>query len=208
MSLQAEKILIFDGACGSNLQTMDIPTAAWDGREGCNEYLNVSAGEIIQQLHSDFLAAGCNVIETNTFGASRIVLDEYDLADRVDEINRAAVNNARAAVAASDRQAWVAGSAGPTTKLPSLGHISVAALAEAHREQFRALLDAGVDLLILETCQDLLQAKTAVIAARDVMDDLGLEVPLMVSLTIETTGTMLVGADIAAAATSLAPLGL
>lgn len=208
MSIHEQPILIFDGACGSNLQTMEIPDSAWPGREGCNEYLNVTAGEIVQDLHGRFLAAGANVIETNTFGASSVVLAEYDLQDQVEAINLAAVKNARAAIDASGRDAFIAGSIGPTTKLPSLGHISVDDLAKAFREQMHALVAGGVDLLIIETCQDLLQARTAVIAAQDVMNALGREVPVMVSLTIETTGTMLVGADVAAAATSLQPLGL
>jgi 5-methyltetrahydrofolate--homocysteine methyltransferase len=187
---------------------MDIPDSAWQGREGCNEFLNVSAPEIVQTLHGMFLDAGSNVIETNTFGASSVVLAEYDLQDQVEAINLAAVKNARAAIEACGRQAWVAGSVGPTTKLPSLGHIGVDELAEAFRGQIRALLSGGVDLVIVETCQDLLQARTAVIAAQETMAELKREVPIMVSLTIETTGTMLVGADVAAAATSLQPLGL
>jgi 5-methyltetrahydrofolate--homocysteine methyltransferase len=207
MDLQDRPLLIFDGACGSNLQEMNLPASAWGQYEGCNEYLNLSAPEAIVSLHESFLDAGAMVLETNTFGASRIVLAEYGLEERVAEINHAAVENARKACG-SREAAWIAGSVGPTTKLPSLGHISPDDLMAALREQIRALVEAGVDTLILETCQDLLQAKLAVIGAREVLEELSRDVPLMVSITVEGTGTMLVGAEVAAAAATLEPFGL
>lgn len=202
--LEAQSILIFDGACGTNLQRMAIPDSAWQGREGCNELLNVTAPAVIQALHRSFVEAGAQVIETNTFGASSIVLAEYDLADRVAEINTAAVANARAAIAGRPG-VYVAGSLGPTTKIPSLGHIGVEALAAAYAEQTRALAEAGADCLIIETCQDLLQIKTALIAVYETLERLGLDLPVLVSVTIERTGTMLVGSDIAAVAATLEP---
>jgi methionine synthase I (cobalamin-dependent) len=119
MAFLDEKILLFDGACG-NLQRMEIPASAWEGRDGCNEFLNVSAPEVIREWHSSFLSAGAKVLETNTFGANAIVLAEYGLAGRVEEINRAAVENAREAIRRHAGPAHVAGSIGPTTKLPSL----------------------------------------------------------------------------------------
>ena len=206
MKVQDEPLLILDGACGTNLQEMDIPTKAWDGREGCNEVLNLTAPEIITALHAGFVEAGAMVIETNTFGASRIVLQEYGLENQVEAINKAAVTNARMAI--GKEKAYVAGSMGPGTKLPTLGHITVEELAEAYIEQIEALVKGGVDMLILETCQDLLQVKTALVTCFDTLDKLQTQLPVMASITIERTGTMLVGTDIAAAAVTFEPYPL
>ncbi len=200
-------LLIVDGACGTNLQEMAIPPQAWDGREGCNEILNLSAPEHIIALHRGFVEAGAMVIETNTFGANRIVLEEYGLQDQAIAINQAAVANARTAIGGK-ANTYIAGSIGPGTKLPSLGHIEVDALASAYTEQIEALLSAGVDLLIVETCQDLLQIKTALVACFAAVERLRPEVPVMASITIERTGTMLVGTDIAAAAATFEPFPL
>lgn len=200
-------VLVFDGACGTTLQTMNLPASVWQGKDGCNEYLNLSAPAAIVDLHRMFFEAGAQVVETNTFGASRIVLAEYGLEDRVREINAAAVANAHKAMAGLQGR-FVAGSIGPTTKLPSLGHISRDALYAALQEQIEALLDAGVDLLVFETCQDLLQLKTCLVAAYDSFDRLSRSVPVMASVTLERTGTMLVGTDIAAAAVALEPFPL
>lgn len=198
------KVLILDGACGTNLQEMNIPPSAWAGKEGCNELLNLTAPESIVALHRGFVEAGAMVLETNTFGANRIVLEEYGLHDQVENINRAAVVNARAAIGDQDN-VYVAGSVGPGTKLPSLGHIPVETLAAAYAEQLHALVAAGVDLLIIETCQDLLQLKVAMITCFEILEKIQAEIPVMVSVTIERTGTMLVGTDIAAAAVTLEP---
>ncbi len=202
-----EPLLVLDGACGTNLQRMSIPASAWAGREGCNEWLNVAAPDVVEDLHRSFVDAGARVLETNTFGANSIVLAEYGLEGRVAEINAAAVARARKAIAGRPGR-WVAGSVGPTTKLVSLGHTTVDALGASYHEQMRALLDAGVDALIVETCQDLLQVKTAVIAALGAMRELRREVPLMVSVTIEQTGTLLVGSDIGAVCATLEPFPL
>lgn len=204
MSFGEEKVLLFDGACGTNLQEVVIPDEAWQGCEGCNELLNLTAPETIVALHKSFLDAGAMVVETNTFGASSIVLDEYGLADRVAAINRAAVANARAAI--GDRQGcYIAGSVGPTTKLPSLGHISVDDLSRSLAEQVRALVEADVDALVVETCQDLLQVKTALVASYGVLEAMGRDLPVLVSVTMERQGTMLVGSDIAAICATLEP---
>ncbi len=207
MTFSEQPLLIFDGACGTTLQLMKITDDDWNGSEGCNEVLNLSAPHHIIQFHSQMLDAGAMVIETDTFGASRIVLEEYGLQDKVREINARAVDNARRAIAGRPDK-YVAGSVGPGTKLPSLGHITVADLAAATREQVDALLEAGVDCLIIETCQDLLQVKTALIAAFDALDAAGLAVPVMVSVTIEQQGTMLVGSDIGAVVATLEPFPL
>ncbi|MHB1462851.1 MAG: homocysteine S-methyltransferase family protein [Armatimonadota bacterium] len=197
-----QPVMIFDGACGTNLQNMEIPSGAWQGCEGCNELLNVTAPEVIQSLHRSFVQAGAQLLETNSFGANSIVLAEYGLQDQVSQICQAAVQNAKAV--AGDKS-LVIGSMGPGTKLPSLGHISVQDLANAYRQQAEALLAAGADGLILETCQDLLQLKTALISCLDVLGSDAGNIPLFVSVTIEATGTMLVGSDIAAVATTVEP---
>lgn len=207
MTISDHPILIFDGACGTNLQEMSIPDEAWNGCEGCNEILNLHAPEVIIQLHKNMLDAGAMVVETDTFGASSVVLAEYGLQNRVREINRLAVENARAAIAGRAGK-YVAGSVGPGTKLPSLGHISVEELARSTREQVEALLEAGVDCLIIETCQDLLQTKTALISAFEVLDSGKIDLPVLASVTIEQQGTMLVGSDIAAVVATLEPFNL
>ena len=203
-SLSDEPLLIFDGACGTNLQLMEIPAGAWENREGCNELLNITAPDIITALHASFIEAGAQVLETNTFGATGIVLAEYGLADKMAEINAAAVRNARRAIGGRPGR-YVAGSLGPTTKLVSLGHVPQDVLAEAYHGQAEALIGAGADAIIIETCQDLLQVKTAVIAVLDAARAAGREVPILVSVTIEQTGTMLVGADIGAICATLEP---
>ena len=199
-----KKLLILDGACGTSIQNMDLPASAWDDYEGCNEYLNLSCPEKITAMHREFLEAGADIIETNTFGASSIVLSEYGLEDRVEEINTAAVKAARKAVEEFGH-GWIAGSCGPGTKLPSIGHITVDDVYKAYKQQITALVKAGVDLVMLETSQDILQLKTALIAARDVMEEENRDVPLIISVTIEKTGTMLAGTDIAAAAAIIEP---
>ena len=207
MTLADQELIIFDGACGTNLQQMQIPDEVWAGCEGCNEILNLTAPEFIVALHQSMYEAGAMVVETDTFGGSSVVLAEYGLQDKVKEINRCAVENARNAAGGKPGR-YVAGSIGPGTKLPSLGHIEVADLASSTREQAEALLEAGVDCLIVETCQDLLQTKTALVSVFDVLDAAKLELPVMASVTIEQQGTMLVGSDIAAVLATLEPYPL
>lgn len=207
MTFTEQPLLIFDGACGTSLQLMDITEKDWSGCEGCNEVLNLSAPRHIVEFHKSMLDSGAMVLETNTFGASRVVLAEYGLQDKVREINIRAVENARLAIAGRVDK-YIAGSVGPGTKLPSLGHIEVAELATATREQVEALLEAGVDCLIVETCQDLLQTKTALIAAFEILDRSDYDIPVMASVTIEQQGTMLVGSDIAAVVATLEPFPL
>ena len=204
MRVEEQGLLLFDGACGTNLQEMAIPEKAWQNCAGCNELLNLTAPEVIVALHESFLDAGAMVIETNTFGASSIVLEEYGIGDKVTEINRAAVANARKAIAGRKGR-YVAGSVGPTTKLPSLGHISVDDLASSLAGQMRALIEADVDILAIETCQDLLQVKSTLVACYELLDELDRDIPVMVSVTMERQGTMLVGTDIAAVCATLEP---
>ncbi|MEN8199993.1 MAG: homocysteine S-methyltransferase family protein [Thermodesulfobacteriota bacterium] len=208
MTFSEEPLLICDGACGTTLQTMEIDPTAWGEREGCNEYLNLSAPNTITELHRRFLEAGAMAVETNTFGASSLVLSEYGLENRVEEINHAAVACARKAVeefSTPERPRYIMGSIGPTTKLPVLGHISPQDLAATVSQQIDALVEAGVDALIVETCQDLLQIKTVLIACFDLLDMKGVDLPVLASVTFEQQGTMLVGTDIAAVCATIAP---
>ncbi len=207
MTFSDHPVLIFDGACGTNLQQMTIPDEAWGGCDGCNEILNLYGPEFIVKLHQSMVDAGAMVIETDTFGASSVVLAEYGMQDRVREINQLAVENARTAIAGHPDR-YVAGSIGPGTKLPSLGHIEVEELARSTREQVEALLEAGVDCLIVETCQDLLQTKTALISTFEVLAGANCELPVLASVTIEQQGTMLVGSDIEAVVATLEPFNL
>jgi 5-methyltetrahydrofolate--homocysteine methyltransferase len=201
-----QRVVVYDGAMGTNIQFRNpTPDDFW-GNEGCNELLVLSRPDIIRDIHASFFEVGCDVVETDTFGASRIVLAEYGLQERVAELNAAAVKLARSVAAdfsTSYKRRYVAGSIGPTTKLPSLEHISFDDMRAAYVEQISALIDAGVDVLLIETCQDLLQAKIATIAALDVMREKGKRLPLQVQVTLEASGTMLLGTEIGAALTTL-----
>ncbi|MDD5542307.1 MAG: methionine synthase [Acidobacteriia bacterium] len=204
-----DKILIFDGAMGTSLQTQGLSADDFWGKEGCNEYLVLSKPEAVRKVHAGFLEVGCEVVETDTFGATRIVLAEYDLADKAYELNVKAAQLAQAVARdysnGGSRPRFVAGSMGPTTKLPSLGHITFDAMAEAFREQARGLIDGGVDVLLIETCQDLLQTKAALAGTFSALEEARQKIPVMVQVTIENTGTMLLGTEIGAALTVLEP---
>ncbi len=207
----AERVVVFDGATGSNLQLRELSADDFGGLalEGCMDVLCATRPDVVADLHASFLDVGCDVVETNTFGAFSIVLAEYDIADRAYELNVSGARIARDVVSgyeADGRTRWVAGSMGPGTKLPSLGHIRFAELRDGYEVQARGLLDGGVDLLIIETCYDLLQAKAAMIGARRAMKDTGRLVPIQLQVTIETTGRMLVGSEIGAALTALGAL--
>jgi 5-methyltetrahydrofolate--homocysteine methyltransferase len=204
------RVLVYDGAMGSNLQNRNLTAADFWSKEGCNELLVLSRPDVIRDLHVSFLDAGCDVIETDSFGSTSIVLAEYALEDRTRELNLAAARLAREVAdkySIPDKPRFVAGSIGPTTKLPSLGHIGYDAMAAAYREQAEALIEGGVDVLLIETCQDLLQAKIALAACQDAMRDAregripstGRNVALQVQITLEASGTMLLGSEIGAA---------
>ena len=206
-------IIIFDGGTGTSFQNMDLTPSDFGGvdLEGCNENLVLSNPTVVEKVHKSFLASGCDVIETNTFGASSVVLDEYNLAHKAYEINKKAAEIAKNCVKQyrkSDKPKFVAGSIGPTTKLPTLGHISFDDLKDSYKEQIRGLLDGGIDLILIETCQDVLQIKSALLAAKESMEEKKVDLPIMVSITVEMTGTMLVGSDIASALTILEPFSI
>ena len=203
-----ERVVIYDGAMGTNIQKRNPTLDDYWGKENCSEVLVLSRPDIIRDIHADFFRVGCDIVETNTFGGSRIVLGEFDLADRVHEINVKAAQLAREVAqqfSTKDRPRFVAGSLGPTTKLPSLGHISFDAMVEAYEEQASALIEGGVDLLLVETAQDLLQAKIATIGVLEAMHKSGKRLPVTVQVTLQESGTMLLGTEIGAALTALEP---
>ncbi|BAT53066.1 5-methyltetrahydrofolate--homocysteine S-methyltransferase [Nostoc sp. NIES-3756] len=203
-------VIVFDGAMGTNLQTQNLTAEDFGGvqYEGCNEYLVHTKPEAVAKVHRDFLAVGADVIETDTFGATSIVLAEYDLADQTYYLNKTAAELAKKVAAefsTPEKPRFVAGSIGPTTKLPTLGHIDFDTMKTAFAEQAEALLDGGVDLFIVETCQDVLQIKAALNGIEEVFAKRGERIPLMVSVTMESMGTMLVGSEISAVLTILEP---
>ncbi|AXY68567.2 methionine synthase [Thermosynechococcus sichuanensis E542] len=207
---EPRRVIVFDGAMGTNLQAQNLTAEDFGGKEyeGCNEYLVISKPEAVAKVHRDFLAAGADVIETDTFGSSSIVLSEYHLGDRAYEISKKAAELAKSVAAefsTPEKPRFVAGSMGPGTKLPTLGHIDYDTLYTAFREQAAGLFDGGVDLFIIETCQDVLQIKAALNGVMAVFQERGERRPLMVSVTMEQQGTMLVGSEIGAALTILEP---
>src|SRR5437660_4891102 len=199
-------VVVYDGATGTNLQLRELSADDFGGSayEGCNEVLADTRPDVVADLHRSFFDVGVDVVETDTFGAFSVVLAEYGIAERAHELNVKAARIAREV--AGGYGGWVAGSMGPGTKLPSLGQIRFADLRDAYEVQARGLLEGGVDLLLIETCYDLLQAKAAMIACRRAMAGVEREVPLQVQVTMETTGRMLVGTEIGAALTSLVAL--
>jgi 5-methyltetrahydrofolate--homocysteine methyltransferase len=208
----AERVIIADGAMGTELQAADLSLADFDGHDGCNEVLNVTRPDVVRQVHRSYLAAGADCVTTNTFGANLGNLSEYGIADRITELSEAGARLAREAAdefsAADGRTRWVLGSIGPGTKLPTLGHVTFRELRDSYYENAAGLLRGGADGLIIETCPDLLQAKAAIIGAKRAVADLAPEAFVVASLTIETTGTMLLGTEIGAALTALEPLGI
>ncbi len=203
-------VIVFDGAMGTNLQVQNLTAEDFGGPEyeGCNEYLVITKPEAVATVHRSFLAAGADVIETDTFGGTSLVLAEYDLADRAYELNKTAAALARSIAdeySTPEKPRFVAGSMGPGTKLPTLGHIDFDSLQAAYVEQAQGLIDGGADLMLVETCQDVLQIKAALNAIEAAFEQTGKRLPLMVSITMEQQGTMLVGTEIAAALAILEP---
>src|SRR3989441_2398438 len=204
------RIVVFDGAMGTNLHAQDLTVDDYGGPEfeGCPEHLLISRPEAVEKVHAGFLEVGCDVVETNSFGGASIVLAEYQVAHLAYELNLKAAQLAkRVAIdfSTKEKPRWVAGSMGPTTKLPTLGHISFLDMKASYREQARGLLDGGADLLIVETCQDILQTKAALAAIFEEFESSKRRVPVIAQVTIEAFGTMLMGTEIGAALTALEP---
>ena len=206
-----ERVVIADGAMGTMLQAQNPSLEDFQNHEGCNEILNVTRPDIVKAVHEEYLKVGVDAIETNTFGANFANLAEYGIEDRIYELANAGAKLARQVAdqySTADKPRWVLGSLGPGTKLPTLGHTSYEKLKLAYEEASKGLIDGGSDALLIETTQDLLQAKAAVNGARDAIDKSGKDIVLIAQVTVETTGTMLMGSEIGAALNALEPLGI
>ncbi|GAA2765767.1 methionine synthase [Streptomyces paradoxus] len=208
----ATRVVVADGAMGTMLQAQDPTLEDFENLEGCNEILNLTRPDIVRSVHAAYFDVGVDCVETNTFGANLTALGEYDIPERVTELSEAGARIAREVAdeftRSTGQQRWVLGSMGPGTKLPTLGHTTFGAIRDAYQQNAEGLLAGGADALLVETTQDLLQTKASVIAARRAMEATGHSVPLIVSVTVETTGTMLLGSEIGAALTALEPLGI
>ncbi|ARZ70946.1 methionine synthase [Streptomyces albireticuli] len=208
----ASRVVVADGAMGTMLQAQDPSMEDFQQLEGCNEILNVTRPDIVRSVHEEYFAVGVDCVETNTFGANLAALGEYDVADRIFELSEAGARIAREVAdefAAGDgRTRWVLGSVGPGTKLPTLGHAPYDRLRDAYQRNVEGLVAGGADAILVETTQDLLQTKASVIGARRALRAAGADLPLLVQVTVETTGTMLLGSEIGAALTALEPLGI
>ncbi|HEX2204607.1 MAG TPA: methionine synthase [Longimicrobium sp.] len=219
LSALQERVVVFDGAMGTSIQRYELTAADFGGErlEGCNDYLVISKPKVIEEIHTSYMEAGCDVLETDTFRSNRITLGEYGLQDQVREINLAAARLARSVAdrfAARDgRPRFVAGSIGPSGFLPSasdptLGNITFAELVPVFEEQARALVEGGVDVLLIETSQDILEVKAAVFGCRAALRGAGRPVALQAQVTLDTSGRMLLGTDIGAAMVTLESLGV
>ncbi|MEU6068198.1 methionine synthase [Streptomyces sp. NPDC047082] len=208
----ATRVVVADGAMGTMLQAQEPTLEDFENLEGCNEILNLTRPDIVRSVHEAYFSVGVDCVETNTFGANHSALGEYDISDRVYELSEAGARVAREVAddftARDGRQRWVLGSMGPGTKLPTLGHAPYTTLRDAYQRNAEGLVAGGADALLVETTQDLLQTKAAVLGSRRALEALGLDLPLIVSVTVETTGTMLLGSEIGAALTALEPLGI
>ncbi|WP_329281457.1 methionine synthase [Streptomyces sp. NBC_00691] len=208
----AKRVVVADGAMGTMLQAADPTMDDFQNLEGCNEILNLTRPDIVASVHDAYFSVGVDCVETNTFGANLAALAEYGIEHQVYELSEAGARIARAAAdahtAADGRPRWVLGSMGPGTKLPTLGHVTYEPLREAFQQNAEGLVRGGADALLIETSQDLLQTKAAVIGARRALDWVGVDLPVIVQVTVETTGTMLLGSEIGAALTALEPLGI
>jgi 5-methyltetrahydrofolate--homocysteine methyltransferase len=209
LDILKQKVLVFDGAMGTSVQTLGLSAADFGGShlEGCNDYLVITRPDAIESIHASFLSVGCDVLETDTFRSNRLTLHEYQLQDRVVEINRAAAQLARRVAdqfSTSEQPRFVAGSIGPSGLLPStsdptLGNITYEELAEVFREQARGLIEGGVDVLLIETSQDILEVKAQVAGIRRCFAELNVRLPIQAQVTLDTSERMLLGTDITAA---------
>ncbi|MEV4555634.1 methionine synthase [Kitasatospora sp. NPDC049285] len=208
----ATRVVVADGAMGTMLQAQEPTLEDFEQLEGCNEILNVTRPDIVRSVHDAYFAVGVDCVETNTFGANHAALGEYDISDRVFELSEAGARIAREAAdahtAEDGRTRWVLGSIGPGTKLPTLGHTTFAVVREGFRLNAAGLIAGGADALLVETSQDLLQTKASILGCKAALAEAGLDLPILAQVTVETTGTMLLGSEIGAALTALEPLGI
>ncbi|MFF1911181.1 methionine synthase [Streptomyces sp. NPDC058239] len=208
----ATRVVVADGAMGTMLQAQDPTLEDFQDLEGCNEILNVTRPDIVRSVHQEYFAVGVDCVETNTFGANLAALGEYDIAERVFELSESGARIAREVAdeftASTGQQRWVLGSMGPGTKLPTLGHAPYTKLRDAYQQNAEGMIAGGADALLVETTQDLLQTKASIIGARRALEATGANLPVICSVTVETTGTMLLGSEIGAALTALEPLGI
>ncbi|MET8176888.1 methionine synthase [Streptomyces clavifer] len=208
----ATRVVVADGAMGTMLQAQDPTLEDFQNLEGCNEVLNATRPDIVRSVHEEYFAVGVDCVETNTFGANLAALGEYDIPERVFELSESGARIAREVAdeftASTGQQRWVLGSMGPGTKLPTLGHAPYDKLRDAYQQNAEGMIAGGADALLVETTQDLLQTKASVIGARRALEATGADLPVICSVTVETTGTMLLGSEIGAALTALEPLGI
>ncbi|MFJ9842815.1 methionine synthase [Kitasatospora sp. NPDC101155] len=207
----ATRVVVADGAMGTMLQAQDPTLEDFQNLEGCNEVLNITRPDIVRSVHEAYFGVGVDCVETNTFGANFAALGEYEIADRIFELSEAGARIAREvadAHAADGRTRWVLGSIGPGTKLPTLGHAAYGTLRDGFQQNAAGLIAGGADALLVETSQDLLQTKAAILGSKRALAEAGLDLPVLVQVTVETTGTMLLGSEIGAALTALEPLGV
>lgn len=207
----ASRVVVADGAMGTMLQAQNPTLEDFQDLEGCNEILNVTRPDIVRGVHEAYFAVGVDCVETNTFGSNFAALGEYDIPERIFELSEAGARIAREVAdefATEDRPRWVLGSIGPGTKLPTLGHTTFELVREGFRQNAAGLIAGGADALLVETSQDLLQTKAAVLGCKDALAEAGLDLVVLAQVTVETTGTMLLGSEIGAALTALEPLAI
>ncbi|GES33523.1 methionine synthase [Streptomyces angustmyceticus] len=208
----ASRVVVADGAMGTMLQAQDPSMEDFQQLEGCNEILNLTRPDIVRSVHEEYFAVGVDCVETNTFGANFAALAEYDIPERVFELSESGARIAREVAdeftASTGQQRYVLGSMGPGTKLPTLGHAPYTTLRDAYQQNAEGMIAGGADALLVETTQDLLQTKAAILGARRALKATGSDLPVICSVTVETTGTMLLGSEIGAALTALEPLGI
>ena len=210
-TLLKEKVLILDGAMGTQIQNLEIPIEVWEGNEGCNELLNVTYADEMTAIHAAYANAGADIISSNVFGALPWVLDDYDIGERTYELAKAGAVCAKRACemhTSEEKPRFVAGELGPGTKLPSLGHITYDEMYAGYKIAAEGLIDGGVDLFLLETCQDPLQIKAALHACQDIMQEKSVKLPIMISVTMELSGAMLIGTDAKTIATIIEPFDI
>ncbi len=207
----SDKVVVGDGAMGTMLQAADLTLDDFRGLEGCNEILNDTRPDVLEHIHRAYFEAGADAVETNTFGCNLSNLGDYDIAEKIRDLSEKGTAIARRVadeMSTPDRKRYVLGSMGPGTKLPTLGHTEYAVIRDAYTEAALGMLEGGADAVLVETCQDLLQLKAAVLGSRRAMAQAGRHIPVFAHVTVETTGTMLLGSEIGAALTAVEPLGV